>query len=191
MQGLSEKRYHVCKRHAFRTQASTLTLRGKGSARIEFVIMGWHLFHRHRYQKTGPKKRKRPLQKKRTHDRETHKLKQASPRAARVKQGLDSQASERRDRRLHVSCLGASTTRRTQALASDQTARVPVRPPSQSFSSVGASSEAIGGTKRKEHTECEAKGQLRPGMEYSFWSLLGPGPQAGANKVHLPLANEP
>ena len=44
MQGLSEKRYHVCKHHAFRTHASTLTLRGKGSTRIEFVIMGWHLF---------------------------------------------------------------------------------------------------------------------------------------------------
>ena len=103
--------------------------------------MGWHLFHRHRYQKTGPKKRKQPLQKTHTHthDRETHKLKQASPRAARVKQGLDSQASERRDRRLHVPCLGASTTRRAQALASDQAAGVPVRPPSQSFSSVGAS----------------------------------------------------
>ena len=141
-------------------------------------------------KKQGRKKEATVAKKKRTRDRETHKLKQASPRAARVKQGLGSQASERRDRRLHVSCLGASTTCRAQALASDQTARMPVRPPSPSFSIVGASSEAIVGTKRKEHTECEAKGQLRPGMEYSFWSLLGPGPQAGANKVHLPLANE-
>ena len=158
MQGLSEKRHHVCKPHAFRTHASTLTLRGKGSTRIEFGIVGWHFFSQTPVSKNRAEKRKRPLQKKRTHthihDRETHKLKQASPRAARVKQGLDSQASERRGRRLHVSCLGASTTRRAQALASDQTARVPVRPPSQSFSSVGASSEAIGGTKRTEHTEC-------------------------------------
>ena len=160
MQGLSENRYHVCKPHAFRTHASTLTLRGQGSTRIEFVIMGWHLFSQTPVSKNRAEKKEAIVAKKRTHDRETHKLKQASPRAARVKQGLGSQASERRDRRLHVSCLGASTTRRTQALASDQTARVPVRPPSQSFSSVGASSEAIGGTKRKEHTECEAKGQL-------------------------------
>jgi len=156
MQGLSEKRYHVCKPHAFRTHASTLTLRGKGSTRIEFGIVGWHLFSQTPVSKNRAEKRKQPLQKTHTHthNRETHKLKQARSRAARVKQGLDSQASERRDRRLHVPCLGASTTCRAQALASDQAARVPVRPPSQSFSSVGASSEAIGGTKRTEHTEC-------------------------------------
>ena len=152
MQGLSENRYHVCKLRAFRTHASTLTLRGEGSTRIEFGIVGWHLFSQTPVSKNrAEKKGKQPLQK--NIATEKHKLRHA-PRAARVKQGLDAQASERRDRRLHVSCPGASTARRAQALASDQAARVPARPPSQSFSSVGASSEATDGTKRTEHTEC-------------------------------------